>query len=543
MVVRRLEDFLDKEPAESAVIARLDRLAGELSSSLIRLPVSAIDDSIDDTLRQIADATGADRSVLLEFSADATKLESRHFWAGSDALPLMVKLDVAEFPWWTSRLVRGETVVLHRLPDDLPDEAAAEREYVSRLGLVSAVTVPVAVAARHVCALSISSVRRRRLWTPLIVDGLRFIAEILGAALHRRRQDHVLQQSRAEIARLNRQLESENIYLKEQIQDLHGFDEITGDSPALRDALTQIREVAGTDSTVLLLGETGTGKELFARAVHDRSPRRHAPLVRVNCAALPATLIESELFGHERGAYTGAVTMRQGRFELADRGTIFLDEIGDLPVEVQAKLLRILQVGEFERLGSSHTRKVDVRLVAATHRDLEAAVREGRFRPDLYYRLNVFPIRIPPLRERIDDVPRLVWFFIHQRKRGLHRQIKKVPAAAMSALQTYDWPGNVRELENVIERAMIRSAGDTLVLDEGLGIKAWHADAVVGDTLEAVERQHIEGVLRKCGWRINGAGNTAEQLGLHPNTLRFRLKKLGITRPARTASARSPGAR
>jgi transcriptional regulator with GAF, ATPase, and Fis domain len=428
--------------------------------------------------------------------------------------------------------------MLHRLPDDLPDEATTEREYVSRAGLKSALTVPVAVAGRRVCALSISSFRRHRAWTPPIVDGLRFTAEILGAALNRRRQDHALHRSQDEIARLNRQLESENVYLREQIRDLHGFDEITGDSPALRDALIQVQEVAATDSTVLLLGETGTGKELFARAVHDRSPRRHAPLVRVNCAALPATLIESELFGHERGAYTGAVTSRQGRFELADRGTIFLDEIGDLPVEVQVKLLRVLQDGEFERLGSSHTRKVDVRVVAATHRDLEASVREGRFRPDLYYRLSVFPIRLPPLRERREDIPRLVWFFIHHQKRGLHRQVKKVPAAVMTALQTYDWPGNVRELQNVIERAMIRSTADTLVLDEGLGVKTSRIEVGDDDTLESVERRHIEETLRKCGWRINGAGNAADQLGLHPNTLRFRLRKLGITRPARARQPR-----
>jgi transcriptional regulator with GAF, ATPase, and Fis domain len=306
-------------------------------------------------------------------------------------------------------------------------------------------------------------------------------------------------------------------------------------SEALADAVRHVHEVASTDTTVLILGETGTGKEIFARALHDRSTRRNRPLVRVNCAALPTTLIESELFGHERGAYTGAIAARQGRFELADRGTIFLDEIGDLPLEVQAKLLRVLQEGEFERLGSSQTRRVDVRIIAATHHNLEAAVEEGRFRADLYYRISVYPIVLPPLRERKEDIPHLVWFFIHQRRRALHRNIEKVPGHVMQALQEYDWPGNVRELENVVERAMIRSTGDTLALDRGLAVQSRARRApdvpAAGGTLEEIERQHIEETLRACGWRINGPGNAAVRLGLHPNTLRFRMKKLGIERP------------
>jgi formate hydrogenlyase transcriptional activator len=337
----------------------------------------------------------------------------------------------------------------------------------------------------------------------------------------------------AEIARAHQTLESENSYLREEIKALHGFDEIIGDSAPLRDALARVQIVSSTDSTVLLLGETGTGKELFARAIHDRSPRRQRPLVRVNCAALPSTLIETELFGHERGAFTGAVAMRQGRFELADKGTIFLDEIGDLPLDLQAKLLRVVQEGEFERVGSSHTRKVDVRVVAATHHNLEEGVKAGQFREDLYYRLSVFPIGLPSLRERRDDIPRLVWFFIHRRQRALRRQIERVPDAVMATLQEYDWPGNVRELENVVERAMIRSAGPSLELDGGPGAKTMPTAPSSPDvtTLEAIERRHIEDVLRRCQWRINGPSNAAARLGLHPSTLRFRLQKLGITRP------------
>jgi transcriptional regulator with GAF, ATPase, and Fis domain len=261
--------------------------------------------------------------------------------------------------------------------------------------------------------------------------------------------------------------------------------------------------------------------------------------VRVNCAALPPTLVESELFGHEKGAFTGAVSMRQGRFELADGGTIFLDEIGDLPQDIQVKLLRVLQEGEFERVGSSRTRRVDVRVIAATHRDLEADVAAGRFRADLYYRLSVFPILLPALRERREDIPSLVWFFINRHQHDLGRRVAQVPQAVMQALQQHAWPGNVRELENVIERAMIQSPGDTLQLDESFGRMRQAAAEPVqqGDRLDAIQRAHIESVLSDCGWRINGVNNAAERLGLHPNTLRFRMKKLGIVSPERERRA------
>jgi transcriptional regulator with GAF, ATPase, and Fis domain len=306
------------------------------------------------------------------------------------------------------------------------------------------------------------------------------------------------------------------------------FNEIIGESAALHAALNSLEEVIETDSSVLLLGETGTGKELFARALHLRGPRRAFPLVSVNCAALPATLIESELFGHQRGAFTGAIAPRQGRFELAHKGTLFLDEIGDLPLELQAKLLRVLQEGSFERVGSSHPQAVDVRIIGATHRDLAEGVSEGRFRADLYYRLNVFPIRLPPLRDRREDIPALVWSIIRRRQQVLRRHIETVTDETMTILQQHSWPGNVRELENVIERALIHSTGDTLLLrDHNLEPTVLSAP---GDSLVSVERSHIEGVLRECGWRINGFGNAAERLGLHPNTLRFRMKKLGILR-------------
>jgi len=325
---------------------------------------------------------------------------------------------------------------------------------------------------------------------------------------------------------LENELQSDRIGT--EVKGLHGLDEIVGQSPALRRSLTRLLQVAPMNSTVLLLGETGTGKELFARALHDRSRRRGRTLVRVNCAALPPSLIESELFGHERGAFTGAVTTRQGRFELADGGTLFLDEIGDLPLDLQAKLLRVIQEGEFERVGSSKSRKVDVRVITATHRDLEKEVAEGRFRADLYYRLSVFPIHLPALRERTEDIPALVSFFIHRLERELDRRVATVPQSVMTTLQQHNWPGNIRELENVIERAMIRTTGDTLQLDDAVGTPAPALAAAGGDSLNEVQRLHIERILRECGWRISGTGNAAERLGVHPNTLRFRMQKLGI---------------
>jgi formate hydrogenlyase transcriptional activator len=334
----------------------------------------------------------------------------------------------------------------------------------------------------------------------------------------------------SEIKALKDQLETENIYFRREIKLKHQLDHILGQSDGLKYVLYRAEQVSPANTTVLILGETGTGKELIAAAIHDMSPRKDRPLITVNCAALPANLIESELFGREKGAFTGADTRQVGRFEVAHGSTLCLDEVGELPLEVQAKLLRVIQHNEFERLGSSHTIKVDVRIVATTNRNLEEEVRKGRFRQDLYYRLNVFPITVPPLRQRKEDIPLMVQAFIERYSRKLGKQITSIQKETMKALQDYPWPGNVRELESIIERAVILCPGPVLQLADKLEISSPPLASTVR-TLEEMERTQILKTLSETGWQIEGKDGAAAILGLHPSTLRARMHKLGIVRP------------
>ena len=334
-----------------------------------------------------------------------------------------------------------------------------------------------------------------------------------------------------EVEKLRNRLQAENTYLQQEIKGTHDFDAIVGRSPGLKGVLASIEQVARTDATVLILGETGTGKELLARALHSISGRQSRPLVKVDCTALPANLIESELFGHEKGAFTGAVARRVGRFELADGGTVFLDEVGELPLELQAKLLRVLQDGELERLGSATTIKVNVRVIAATNRDLEAAIASGGFREDLFYRLNVFPIRCPPLRERRDDMPLLIEHFVAKHGARIGKKVQEVALEVIEALRAYDWPGNIRELENVVERAVIVSPGNRLELGDWLPRPASVPAASTVATMDQNEREHITRVLQSTGWKIRGSDGAASILGMKPTTLEARMKKLGIERP------------
>jgi PAS domain S-box-containing protein len=334
----------------------------------------------------------------------------------------------------------------------------------------------------------------------------------------------------SEIKQMKDRLEAENIYLRHENKKKHLYEHILGRSDGLKYVLYRAEQVAPMNTTVLILGETGTGKDLIAAAIHDMSPRKDRPLITVNCAALPGNLIESELFGREKGAFTGADTRQVGRFEIAHGSTLCLDEIGELPLEVQAKLLRVIQHNEFERLGSSHTVKVDVRIIATTNRDLEEEVRKGRFRQDLYYRLNIFPITVPPLRQRKEDIPLMVQAFLERYARKLGKQITSIQKETMKALQDYPWPGNVRELESIIERAAILCPGPVLQLADKLEIPSPPLSSTVR-TLEETERNQILKILSETRWRIEGKDGAAAILGLHPSTLRARMHKIGIVRP------------
>ncbi len=393
-------------------------------------------------------------------------------------------------------------------------------------GMTSLCYVPLTTARHRLGALAFAS-KELAAYDAADVDFLQLVANQVAIAVENALAFDCIE-------KLKEKLTREKVYLEEEIRTEHNFDEIVGESAALRRVLKEVETVAPTDSTVLIRGETGTGKELIARALHSLSPRRDRTFVKLNCAAIPTGLLESELFGHEKGAFTGAITQKVGRFELAHQGTLFLDEVGDIPAELQPKLLRVLQEQEFERLGSTRTIRVDVRLVAATNRDLTQMTANGHFRNDLYYRLNVFPVVLPPLRERRDDIPRLVRHFAQKVARRMGRQIETIPAEAMDALVQYPWPGNIRELENVIERAVILSPGPGLHINLG-DLKAAAAQAEVPPgaavTLADAERDHILGVLRDTGWVLGGPNGAAARLAMKRTTLQSKMKKLGISRP------------
>ena len=369
--------------------------------------------------------------------------------------------------------------------------------------------------------------------TPIMEeDKLQGVVVIFSDITERKKSQEKLNLAYTEIEQLKNRLQAENSYLQEQVNLNHSFEDILGQSEPLKTLLYQVEQVAPTETSVLIQGETGTGKELIARALHNLSQRKDRTLVKVNCAALPGNLIESELFGHEKGSFTGATSRRIGRFELADKGTIFLDEIGELPLELQAKLLRVLQEGEIERLGDSKTIKIDVRIIAATHRDLKKMVENGDFREDLFYRLSVFPLTLPPLRDRKNDISLLVQYFVNKYATKMGKQINSISETVMDKLQRYPWPGNVRELENVIERAVILSPKKNLVIPELLipvnNNKANASDKLV--PLTEMEKTHIIKVLKTTDWKISGEDGAASILEMHPNTLRSRMSKLGIRR-------------
>ncbi len=534
----------------------VQRLIADLAARFVTVGADAIDDTVVDSLRQIAQALQLDRAIVWSHGADEARAVASHYWIKHPQSSVPETLQLASIPFLASKLEAGEASWFSRI-NDVPDPV--DREAFLRHGLRSAVVVPVAFtggAPGVPRVLAFSSTTERE-WAPAIIEQLRVVSEVVGQALARRASQKALQLAHDELRQLHEsmtgedgqsrpavrvlpasrhggQLHAEHAYLRSEVQQRPGTELIIGQSPAIRRVLDQVQQVAATDSTVLLLGETGTGKELIATHLHELSARRRQVMVRVNCAAIPATLIESELFGREKGAFTGAFARQIGRFELADRSTIFLDEIGDLPAEVQVKLLRVLEERQIERLGSPKAIPVNVRIVAATHRNLEQRIIEDAFREDLFYRLNVFPIQVPALRDRAEDIPVLVWRFVDEFSKTFGKRIDSIPRENMAALHRYSWPGNIRELRNVVERAMIVATGTqlTISLPAPAGPGRKHSVA-----LADVAREHMRSVLESSGWRVRGSGGAAERLGLRPTTLETRMAKLGIWRPGQPCSS------
>jgi formate hydrogenlyase transcriptional activator len=511
-------DITARKRAEQALEERhqFEHLLSDISSRFVNIPPDRVDSEIDNALKQILEFFRIDRCGLLRILRIRNSFQITHRASSGNVqdLPPGVEQPRSLFPWAYKKLAEKYEVMSVSSLDDLPAEAEVDRQTCLERSIRSYVNIPIMIGESVNHIVHISSLESGRVWPEELFPRLRLLGEIFVNAL--------------EMKELKQRLERENVSLREEVQNLSEHTEIVGQSPAMKSLMAQIRQVAGTDATVLLQGETGTGKELLARAIHKMSGRGQRPMVTVNCVSLPPGLIDCELFGRERGAYTGALSKMIGRFEIADGSTIFLDEIGEIPIESQSKLLRVLQEGTFERLGSTKIFHTNVRAIVASNRNLEQEVKEGRFRKDLFYRLNVYPIVIPPLRERPEDLPLLVWTIVGEFQKKMGKRIDSILSKDLEALKAYSWPGNVRELRNVIERAIINSNSSKLHIPLNLISRA---DSPDKNDLREIERRHILSVLEKTNWRIMGKGGAAEILGLKRTTLQGKMKKLGLTRP------------
>jgi formate hydrogenlyase transcriptional activator len=511
---------------EVAALLRFESLVIDLAAGFINLEPERVDQAIEACLRRIVEALGLDRSTLFQRSGD--DLVVTHSWAvpGQDPFPKV--WGRTQLPWCFGQVMSGKSIVFSRL-DDLPADAVIDRAVVQRFGPKSNATMPLAAGGQIIGALAFGSMRTERTWPPTVLDRLRSVAHMVAGMLERRGLEQQLRGALAEVQELRARLERENSYLREQARSTPDAARLVGQGPSIQRVLSLVDRVAPTAAPVLVMGETGVGKELVAEAIHARSARADRTMVKLNCAALAPTLIEAELFGRERGAYTGALTRQMGRFELAHGSTLFLDEVCELPLDLQPKLLRVLQDGEFERLGSPRSIRADVRIIAATNRDLEQEVAAGRFRADLYFRLAVFPVVVPPLRERREDIAPLVRAIVDEVGRKMGKRIEAIDESSFAELRRYSWPGNIRELRNIVERAIILNSEGTLQIE----LPQRRGTATTASLmLEDVERSHIVRVLELAGWRVRGAEGAATVLGLPPSTLETRMAKLGIRRPS-----------
>jgi len=523
---------ISDERRRAARVALLESQAGvqalisDLATRCAAAPFDGLDAALAGVLREVGEALGLDRCIAYVPRAHgASAYTPTYSWARKGTVLPADDADAREtLPGLLARARAGEMTVAATL-DDLADPT--DRASMAALGARACAALPLAVNGTR-GALVVDTLTER-LWPRELLDSLRLIAAVITQPLARKRDRERLDLGLDELRRQRDETAGENAVLRRETSvRLHTDRSIAAQSVAIRRVLAQVQQVAPTTATVLLLGETGVGKEVFAQAIHNMSPRQRRAMIRVSCAAIPTALIESELFGRERGAFTGALSRQIGRFEAAHGSTIFLDEIGDLPLEIQVKLLRVLQERTVERLGGNQPTRVDVRVIAATHRNLEQAVGDGTFREDLFYRLNVFPITIPPLRERIADIPSLVWTFVDEFSQTFGKKVDAISKESIEALQRYSWPGNVRELRNVIEREMIVATGSTLTVAAPRPVASErHAPS---SRLADIEVEHIRSVLDGCGWRVRGIGGAAERLGVKPTTLESRMARLGIVR-------------
>ncbi len=513
------------DTVDPTMVLQFERLISGLSVKFINVTADRVDEEINAALGRVREMFKFDRFGLITLSADKSEAIVTHVCYGEEIERVPEKIDISRrFPWAKERLLRGEIIHFATMAE-VPEEAKVDRQSWQEMEVKSNFSIPILVSGSVDYIVAAHHVRAHRDLDEELMLRLRLLGEIFANALVRCKAEAEFRNSCTEIQRLKEKLQLEADYLQSEISVFQSPEEIIGHSAPLEKVLRLVEQVAPTDSTVLICGETGTGKELVARAIHNLGPRGKKLMVKVNCASLPTSLVESELFGREKGAYTGALTRQAGRFEVADGSTIFLDEISEMSLELQAKLLRVLQEGQFERLGSTKTIQVNVRVIAATNRNLVDEVKKGVFREDLYYRLNVVPIVVPPLRDRAEDISLLAWAFVKEYNEKMGKKINKIAKSDMAALQSYVWPGNVRELRNVIEYGVI------MATDNRLHVRLPECDGEADYRplqMDEVERRHIMAVLQRTGWRIKGESGAARILGMNPSTLYSRMQKLGI---------------